>query len=174
MRRVSQKEQIEAMMTRPIPKKKIGIVHLEMVKESQCLYGTGRFHGPKDLVEMIQPMCQKAHQEMVLVCTTNSKLEIQAVEIVAVGGLNACYVDMRDVFKLAVASNAAHIICLHNHPSGDPEPSYEDSRLTKRLKEAGKILGIQLLDHIILGEAGRYYSFEESDAGFHDEDEKTA
>lgn len=169
MRKTTQKEQLDAMMCRPIPKKKVGIVHLEMVKDSKCLYGTSRFHTAEELVEMIRPMYEKAHQEMVLVCTTNTKLEIQAVGIVAVGGLNACYVDTKDVFKLAVASNAAHLICLHNHPSGDPKPSYEDTRLTRRLKLSGEILGITLLDHIIVGEGGQYYSFKEGGELFWEE-----
>lgn len=160
MRRKSQKEELNDMMERPIPRKKIGIVHLEMVKEGRSLYGTSRFHNAEELVQMVQPLYEKAHREMVLVVALNTKLEIQALEIAAVGGLNACYVDMRDIFKLVIINNSAFIICLHNHPSGDPEPSYEDQRLTERLQKAGKILGIPLIDHIIV--AGKnYYSFRD-------------
>ena len=160
MKRKSQKEELDDMMARPIPKKKIGIVHLEMVKESKSLYGTSRFHNAGELVEMVQPLYERAHREMVMVLALNTKLEIQALEIAAVGTLNACYVDMREIFKLAIVNNSAHIVCLHNHPSGDPEPSYEDKRLTERLKHAGNILGISLIDHIIVGEAG-FYSFRD-------------
>lgn len=160
MRRKSQKEELNDMMERPIPRKKIGIVHLEMVKEGRSLYGTSRFHNAEELVQMVQPLYEKAHREMVLVVALNTKLEIQALEIAAVGGLNACYVDMRDIFKLVIINNSAFIICLHNHPSGDPEPSYEDRRLTERLQKAGGILGIPLIDHIIV--AGKnYYSFRD-------------
>lgn len=160
MRKKSQKEELNDMMERPIPRKKIGIVHLEMVKEGRSLYGTSRFHNAEELVQMVQPLYEKAHREMVLVVALNTKLEIQALEIAAVGGLNACYVDMRDIFKLVIINNSAFIICLHNHPSGDPEPSYEDRRLTERLQKAGGILGIPLIDHIIV--AGKnYYSFRD-------------
>lgn len=122
MRRKSQREELDDMMVRPIPKKKIGIVHLEMVKESRSLYGTSRFHSAEELVKMIRPLYERAHREMVLVLALNTQLEIQALEIAAVGTLNACYVDMREIFKLAITCNSAHIVCMHNHPSGDPEP----------------------------------------------------
>lgn len=158
MRRKSQREELDDMMVRPIPKKKIGIVHLEMVKESRSLYGTSRFHSAEELVKMIRPLYERAHREMVLVLALNTQLEIQALEIAAVGTLNACYVDMREIFKLAIISNSAHIVCMHNHPSGDSEPSYEDKKLTERLKHAGTILGVSLVDHIIVGESG-FYSF---------------
>ena len=78
-----------------------------------------------------------------------------------VGGLNCCYVDIKELFKLAIVNNSSHIICLHNHPSGYAEPSGEDDRLTKRIWEGGRILGIPLLDHIIVGESG-FYSFREN------------
>ena len=98
---------------------------------------------------------------MALVLSLNTKLEPQALEIAAVGGLNACSIDCRDIFKHAVLNNAAFIICFHNHPSGDPKPSMEDRKLTKRLEECGKILGIPLIDHIIVGEGPCCYSFKE-------------
>lgn len=158
MKRLSQKERLDGMLDRPIPKKKVGIVHLEMVKESRRLYGTSRFHTAAEVAEMVMPMFERAHREMVLVMTTDSKLEIQAAEIVAVGGLNYCYVDMREIFKLAILNNSAHIICVHNHPSGEVSPSLEDDRLTRRMWRAGQILGIRLLDHIIVGESG-FYSY---------------
>ena len=160
MRRKSQKEELHDMMMRPIPKKKIGIVHLEMVKESRSLYGTSRFHNAEELVQMVRPLYEKAHREMVMVLAMNSKLEIQALEIAAVGTLNACYVDMKEIFKLAIINNSAFIACLHNHPSGDPEPSYEDKKLTERLQRAGAILGISVIDHIIVGDTD-YYSFRD-------------
>ena len=98
MRQMSQKERLDAMLDRPIPKKKVGIVHLEMVKESRRLYGTSRFRTPEEAAEMVMPMFERAHREMVLVMTMDSKLEIQAAEIAAVGGLNYCYIDMKETF----------------------------------------------------------------------------
>ncbi|MEW9673574.1 RadC family protein [Ammoniphilus sp. 3BR4] len=83
------------------------------------------------------------------------------VEKVSVGSLNSAIVDPREVFKAAILHNAASIIVGHNHPSGDPTPSREDLSVTNRLVEAGKILGIEVLDHLILGEE-RFQSLKES------------
>ena len=74
---------------------------------------------------------------------------------------------MKKIFKLAIINNSAFIACLHNHPSGDPEPSYEDKKLTERLQRAGAILGISVIDHIIVGDTD-YYSFR--DGGERDEE----
>ena len=74
MRQMSQKERLDAMLDRPIPKKKVGIVHLEMVKESRRLYGTSRFRTPEEAAKMVMPMFERAHREMVLVMTMDSKL----------------------------------------------------------------------------------------------------
>lgn len=82
---------------------------------------------------------------------------------VSVGTLNASLVHPREVFKEAILSHASHVIVAHNHPSGDPSPSQEDSNTTRRLIDAGKILGISIVDHIIITD-NSYYSFR--DAGF--------
>jgi DNA repair protein RadC len=78
--------------------------------------------------------------------------------VVAIGSLTAALVHAREVFKPAVLANAAAVILAHNHPSGDPEPSREDRELTERLVKAGRLLGITVLDHVIVGEE-RFYSF---------------
>ena len=75
--------------------------------------------------------------------------------------LNANVVHPREVFKLALAESAAHIIVAHNHPSGDPTPSREDIEITKKLAETGNIMGITLLDHVIIGD-GRHFSLKEA------------
>lgn len=80
-------------------------------------------------------------------------------ETISVGTLNANLVHPREVFEPAIIHAAAHVIVSHNHPSGNPEPSEEDKKVTRRLVEAGKILGIALLDHIIVAQSG-YYSFK--------------
>ena len=139
-------------MLRPIPKKKISVVHLSMVKESRCLYGMNRFHEASEAVELVRPLLQTADREMVLVMSLNSRLEPIALEIAAVGSLLCCTVDMRDLYKHAILSNAAYILCFHNHPSGDPEASEEDKKVSRKMAEAGKLLGIRLLDHIVIGE----------------------
>ena len=160
MNRRTQKEQLDDLVKRPIPRKRVGIVHLEMVKESRCLYGMRRFSTPEEAVEMVKPLFERADREMVIVLSLNTKLEPQAVEVAAVGGLNQCFIDVKNIFKHALLNNAAYIICLHNHISGNPEPSREDRLVTERLIRAGSILGINLIDHIITGDNG-FYSFRE-------------
>ncbi len=151
---------MEGMMKRPIPKKKIGIIRLRMVKESS-LYGMKRFSQPWEAVELVRPLFDMADREMVVVMSLSTKLEPLALEVAAVGGINACSVDVRDIFKHSLLNNVAYVVCFHNHPSGDPEPSQEDKLLTKRIEDSGRLLGIPLIDHIIVGESG-FYSFRQN------------
>lgn len=97
---------------------------------------------------------QKEHFRSVLV---NAKGDIISVDNVSVGELSSTVVHPREVFSMAVKKSAAAIIFVHNHPSGDPSPSMEDLDTTKRLVEAGNVLGIRVLDHIIIGD-GKYES----------------
>lgn len=99
-------------------------------------------------------------QEVFGILILNTKHKIVAVHEISRGSLNSSIVHPREVFKPAVLHNAAAIICFHNHPSGDPKPSGEDIEITKRLVEAGKIMGIEILDHIIVGDDG-YTSLKE-------------
>lgn len=86
---------------------------------------------------------------------------VTGYNLVSVGTLNGTIVHAREVFKPAILASAAALILFHNHPSGDPAPSLEDRSLTARLKKAGAILGIEVLDHVIVTDAGRSYSFRE-------------
>ena len=99
-------------------------------------------------------------QEVFGILILNIKNRIVAVHEISRGTLNSSLVHPREVFKPAILHNAASIICFHNHPSGDPEPSREDVELTNRLVEAGKILGIEVFDHIVVGDEG-YVSLKE-------------
>jgi len=99
-------------------------------------------------------------QEVFGILILNIKNRIVAVHEISRGTLNSSLVHPREVFKPAILHNAASIICFHNHPSGDPEPSREDVELTKRLVEAGKIMGIEVFDHIVVGDEG-YVSLKE-------------
>ena len=91
----------------------------------------------------------------------NTKNQIQYLELVTLGLLDQTAVHPREVFRFAVMKGVKSIIVCHNHPSGDPEPSEKDKSLTKRLVAAGEVLGIQVLDHVVVGEDGAYYSFRE-------------
>ena len=97
----------------------------------------------------------------------NSKNQVIGVEVVAVGSLNEAVVHPREVFKPAIRKSAAAVILVHNHPSGDPAPSEEDAEVTTRLVRAGRILGIDVLDHVVIGEE-RYFSIRESGKGWPD------
>jgi len=90
------------------------------------------------------------------------KNRVKKVETISVGTLSASLVHPREVFKSAVRHNSAAVIVVHNHPTGDPTPSPHDTETTERLKAAGKVLGIDLLDHIIIGE-GKYFSYKDKD-----------
>jgi DNA repair protein RadC len=101
------------------------------------------------------------HSQEHFVCLyLNTKNQVIGKETVFIGSLNSSIVHPREVYKEAIRRSSASVICLHNHPSGDPTPSREDIEVTRRLLDAGKIIGIDLLDHLIIGD-GRFYSLKE-------------
>lgn len=112
MRRRTQEERILDMIKRPVPRKRVGIVHLEMVRESRTLYGMKRFQNPREAAEMVRPLCEKADREMVLVLSLNGRLEPQAVEIAAVGGIFATL--SSDEFKKTAAAKKNLCGCRSN------------------------------------------------------------
>ena len=99
-------------------------------------------------------------QEHFLCLFLNTKNRVIDKKCIFVGSLNSSVVHPREVFREAIRRSSAGVICVHNHPSGDPTPSREDIHVTERLVEAGQIVGIELLDHIIIGDH-RYYSMKE-------------
>lgn len=116
---------------------------------------------PVDIVDMFAPEMQWLDREVFRCVYLNTKNVVLAAPVIAIGTLDSCLVHPREVFKGAVSRSAAAIIACHNHPIGIPEPSGEDIALTKKLKEAGHLLGIRLLDHIIIGENRKYISLKE-------------
>lgn len=99
-------------------------------------------------------------QEHFVVLYLNTKNHVIHKKTIFIGSLNASIVHPREIFKEAFRYSAASVICLHNHPSGDPTPSREDIEVTKRLVESGKVIGIEMLDHIIIGDK-KYISLKE-------------
>lgn len=131
------------------------------VKEDRTNYlktGT-RFTSPKQVYETFS-FLMKETKEMFLTLHLDGKNRIICMDLVSIGSLNQSIVHPREVFKTALLSNAAALILIHQHPTGDPTPSSEDISITRRLKEAGELLGLKVLDHIIVGE-GEYLSFVE-------------
>lgn len=140
--------------------KRINIVSIKMVKESSFLYQTRTISSPKDAYEMIKEQLEGLDREQFIIACLNTKNEPTNISVVSVGTLNKAIVHPREVFKTAILSNAASIMAFHNHPSGDTEPSDQDIQLTHRLVEAGELLGIKLLDHLIIGD-GSFTSLKE-------------
>jgi DNA repair protein RadC len=141
--------------------KRVDIVSLKVVKESSILYGNRKISSPGDAVDIGRIMLDGSDREKLLLCCLNTKNEPNSLNIVSIGSLNSSIVHPREVFKLAILGNSASIILFHNHPSGDTTPSKEDINITERIKEAGKIIGIELIDHIILGDENKYTSLKE-------------
>lgn len=115
---------------------------------------------PKAVFDHVYPLVGNLQYEKFMVIILNAKNQVLDVESVSVGTLNATLVHPREIFKSAIRRSAHAIILIHNHPSGDPSPSREDREITQRLTQAGKLLGIEVLDHLIIGD-GRYTSFRE-------------
>ena len=121
-------------------------------------YKSKELTDPKKVYQLIKSKLKDYHKEHFYIIALNSRNH--SVAEVSVGSLNASIVHPREVFAEAIKNKAASVIFVHNHPSGDPEPSEDDLELNKRLVEAGKILGIEVIDHIIIGKAC-FLSFKE-------------
>ena len=119
-----------------------------------------KFSSSKQVFETFK-FLQNETKEYFITLHLDAKNRICCIDEVSIGSLSQAVVHPREVFKTALLSSAAAIILLHNHPSGDPTPSREDIELTKRLKEAGEVIGIRVLDHIIIGD--NYVSFADQD-----------
>lgn len=139
--------------------KEVQIVSIKMVKETSLSYKYDKIRCPQDSEELIRQFIGDMDRETLVLVTLDTKNNPTSISTVSIGSLNSSIVHPREVFKPAILSNSASIIIGHNHPSGDPTPSNEDIKITNRIKECGKILGIELLDHIIIGDS--YLSFKE-------------
>jgi DNA repair protein RadC len=126
---------------------------------------TGAVNSPADAAEMVRYEMQGLIQENLWVILLDTRNRRLSIEKVYVGSLNASMVRVGELFRAAVQKNAASIIMAHNHPSGDPNPSPEDVALTRAVVQAGKLLDIELLDHLVIGR-GSYVSMKEKELGF--------
>ncbi|MCD5410663.1 MAG: DNA repair protein RadC [Clostridiales bacterium] len=119
-----------------------------------------KIKSPDDVSNIIMENMRYLKKEHFSILLLNTKNELIVVENISVGSLNSSIVHPREVFVKAIKRNSSSIILAHNHPSGDPTPSNEDVQVTKRLVEAGKLIGIAVIDHIIIGD-GVYCSLKE-------------
>ncbi len=116
---------------------------------------------PEDVVALCLPQLRGADREHFWALVLNTKNRLVRTVEVSVGSLNASIVHPRELFKEAVRLSAAAVVVVHNHPSGDPTPSGADIQLTRRLAKAGDVLGIELLDHVVIGDGGEHASLRD-------------
>lgn len=140
--------------------KTIKIVSLRMVRESSLKNQYGTISAPEDVRIMIKDLIGSNDREYFGVVCIDTKNQPTHISIVSVGTLNSSMVHPREVFKAAILSNSASIIIFHNHPSGNTNPSNTDIEITKRLVDAGEIIGIKVIDHVIVSDE-RYLSMKE-------------
>lgn len=140
--------------------KRVNIVSLKLVKESSMLYKNRCVRSSEDGYQLLKQFLGDVDREYFVVVCLDTKNQPTAINISHIGSLNASIVHPRECFKPAILSNATSILVGHNHPSGKSAESREDVEVTKRLVEAGKIIGIDVLDHIVLGD-GEYVSLKE-------------
>ena len=121
---------------------------------------------PQDLIPILAPRYGNKRQEHFLAVLLDGAQQVIRVKLITVGTLTRCLAHPREILRPAIIESAGSIILVHTHPSGNVEPSREDREMTSRMIQAGKIVGIEVLDHLILSRE-RYYSFKESgDLGF--------
>jgi DNA repair protein RadC len=145
------------------------LASLELGRRSlaQPLHRELRALSSRDIYHHYHPLLRDSKKEHFMLLMFDGKNRLLKEITVSTGSLSLNIVHPREVFKAAVRESATSVILLHNHPSGDPAPSPEDRELTRRLVEAGRIMGIKVLDHIVLGD-GRYVSFADQGWEIHD------
>ncbi len=141
---------------------RIPIYQVRLVRDGSQRAERKKVNAPATAAEVLHKYLSGADREHFVVLLLDTQNQIIGIHTVTVGTLDASLVHPREVFKPACLANAASLVIAHNHPSGDPSPSSEDHTVTRQLREAGVLLGIEVHDHIILGEAPRYYSFVEA------------
>lgn len=135
------------------------IYRVSLVREGSLSYpDVPQMRSSKDVSHLLHEHLKDVDREHFVVFFLDQKNRLTGLHTVSMGSLTASVVHPREVFKAAILAQAAAIICGHNHPSGDVQPSREDRALTTRLYQAGKLLGITLLDHVIIG-LNSYFSF---------------
>lgn len=138
----------------------IPVYKVQLVRERTLIVPEKHVYSPAIAYNILNQYLQGVDREYFVCLHLNTKLYVIGIETVSVGTLDTSLVHPREVFKAAILNNAASIILGHNHPSGNPYYSKEDYALTNRMIEAGKILGIEVVDHVIVGD-NCYFSFKE-------------
>lgn len=137
---------------------------VKLVKEQEMEYKGGKVTSSKKASKLINKIFNMDSQpsEIFVMLALDVQKKPTGCFLISQGTINSTISSPRDIFQRALLVNAHSIIVAHNHPSGEVEPSPEDIRITQRLTEAGKLMEIELIDHLIIGEEGKYYSFLEN------------
>jgi len=159
--RFSETQTIKDEMKQKEEIKSVSIIKIKMVKAGSIPYGDEQVVNSRVAAKIARSFLGDTDREHFLVLILDQKNRVNGINLVSTGSLSGVSFHPREVIKPAILGNAARIIVIHNHVSGDIQPSQEDLKMTEKLRDAGKILGIQVLDHIILGE-GQHFSFEKN------------
>ncbi len=141
---------------------RIPMIKLSIVRDGSVISGHRAITCSVDSAEIARTVIGDNDREEFIVLLLDTRYRVIGVHSVALGTLSLCIVHPREVYKAAILSNACAIVLAHNHPSGDATPSKEDLDITKRLTEAGRLLGISVLDHVIIGAERSYYSLADN------------
>ncbi len=151
-------------MPRPSPTRPYTIpgFRISLVREPGVLLAERpSMQSPSEAAPILREYIGDLDREVFVLALLTVRHRVLGLHTVSVGCLSASLVHPREVFKPAILSGASGLVIAHNHPSGDPEPSAEDLALTRRLAAAGSLLGIELLDHLVIGEGTRYVSLKD-------------
>lgn len=147
----------------------LDIVGIRLVKERTIISQT-KISSPQIAVNVLANELKWLDREMALVLNFDIKLKIINAHVISVGGMNSTNIDVKNIFKSALLSNASSLMLIHNHPSGDSTPSKDDLTVTENIKKACKLMDIKFIDHIIVGK-DRYYSIEGKIENYYEKDD---
>ena len=142
----------------------LDVVRIKLVKD-RTIFSDQPLNSPDAAVEMIGRELSEWDREALLVLNLDTKNNVINMHVVSIGTINYSVTTMRELIKSSILSNASSMIMMHNHPSGDVSPSEEDIEITGNIVAIGKLMGIEVLDHIIVGSdpSFQYYSFSDND-----------
>jgi DNA repair protein RadC len=141
---------------------RIPIYQVKLVRDGSQMAERKKVDSPATAANVLHQYLEGADREHFVVLLLDTQNQIIGIHTVTVGTLDASLVHPREIFKPAILANAASVLLAHNHPSGDPTPSAEDRSVTRQMVAAGGVIGIEVLDHVIVGDTSRYTSFRET------------
>jgi DNA repair protein RadC len=140
---------------------RLPLLRVQLVREGSITSETKSITDPKDAVEIFNMLYPDLDRECLVVLILDMKNRVRGINTVSIGDLSSAITHPREIFKPAILANAASIFMLHNHPSGDPTPSADDMDVSLRIGDAGELLGIELIDHVVVGTDSSFVSLKE-------------